>query len=76
MLIPYQDAIHVARWVSLLTLQILWLFLWIWATIYCSDRGWGFEQGDASAKFVVSELINTVKGLECPVDLTVKNTEK
>jgi hypothetical protein len=39
---PQQDAIHVAGWVSLFTLHILWPFLWIWATLYREDRGWGF----------------------------------
>ncbi|MBL0711705.1 MAG: DUF3302 domain-containing protein [Colwellia sp.] len=39
---PQQDAIHVAGWISLLTLHLLWPFLWIWATLYREDRGWGF----------------------------------
>lgn len=41
---PQQDAIHVAGWISLLTLHVLWPFLWIWATLYREDRGWGFSQ--------------------------------
>ena len=41
---PHQDAIHVAGWVSLFTLHVLWPFLWIWATIYRPDRGWGVSQ--------------------------------
>lgn len=41
---PHQDAIHVAGWVSLMTLHVLWPFLWIWATLYREDRGWGFSQ--------------------------------
>jgi len=39
---PQQDAIHVAGWISLFTLHVLWPFLWIWATLYRKDRGWGF----------------------------------
>lgn len=39
---PHQDAIHVAGWVSLFTLNVIWPFLWIWATLYRADRGWGF----------------------------------
>ncbi|CAH0991384.1 Inner membrane protein YiaW [Sinobacterium norvegicum] len=39
---PHQDAIHAAGWVSLFTLHVIWPFLWIWATIYREDRGWGF----------------------------------
>ena len=42
---PHQDAIHYAGWVSLFTLHAIWPFLWIWATLYRKDRGWGFKQG-------------------------------
>ena len=41
---PQQDAIYVAGWVSLLTLNVMWPFLWIWASLYQEDRGWGFQQ--------------------------------
>ncbi|WP_105900708.1 DUF3302 domain-containing protein [Vibrio gangliei] len=41
---PHQDALHVAGWVSLFTLHVLWPFLWIWATLWREDRGWGFTQ--------------------------------
>jgi len=41
---PQQDALHVAGWVSLFTLHVLWPFLWIWATLYREDRGWGFSE--------------------------------
>lgn len=40
---PQQDAIHVAGWISLFTLHAIWPFLWIWATLYREDRGWGFH---------------------------------
>lgn len=42
---PHQDAIHYAGWVSLFTLHVLWPFLWIWATLYREDRGWGIQTG-------------------------------
>jgi hypothetical protein len=46
---PHLDAIHVAGWVSLFTLHVLWPFLWIWATLYRPERGWGFAgQGPES----------------------------
>jgi hypothetical protein len=41
---PHQDAIHAAGWVSLFTLHAIWPFLWIWATLYRPDRGWGMQQ--------------------------------
>ena len=40
---PQQDAIHIAGWVSLMTLHAIWPFLWIWASLYREDRGWGFS---------------------------------
>ena len=52
---PHQDAIHVAGWISLFTLHAIWPLLWIWATLYREDRGWGFEKdqggGEQSAHF-------------------------
>ena len=49
---PQQDAIHVAGWISLLTLHVLWPFLWIWATLYREDRGWGFTDGKSSTNHI------------------------
>lgn len=42
---PHQDAIHYAGWVSLFTLHAIWPFLWIWATLYRPERGYGFGGG-------------------------------
>jgi len=44
---PHQDAIHYAGWISLLFMGAIWPFLWIWATLYREDRGWGMIKGDA-----------------------------
>ncbi|WP_313117421.1 DUF3302 domain-containing protein [Ectopseudomonas guguanensis] len=54
---PHQDAIHVAGWVSLFTLHVIWPFLWIWATLYREDRGWGFSTApkDDSARLQLIE---------------------
>ena len=49
---PQQDAIHVAGWISLFTLHVLWPFLWIWATLYREDRGWGFSDGTSTPDHV------------------------
>lgn len=50
---PQQDAILVAGWVSLFTLHIIWPFLWVWATLYREDRGWGFvDKGETPAHAV------------------------
>ena len=46
---PQQDALHVAGWVSLFTLHVLWPLLWIWAMLYREDRGWGFSPGNSTS---------------------------
>jgi hypothetical protein len=43
---PHQDVLHVAGWVSLFTLHVLWPFLWIWAMLYRDDRGWGMNHAE------------------------------
>jgi hypothetical protein len=66
---PHQDSIHVAGWVSLFTLHTIWPFLWIWATLYRPDRGWGMgapgrpEPPDGSAARLL-ELEERVARLE------------
>ena len=59
---PQQDAIHVAGWVSLFTLHVIWPFLWIWATLYRKDRGWGFANGEAPGH-AVDRLEERIQGL-------------
>ena len=64
---PQQDALHVAGWVSLFTLHVLWPFLWIWAVLYREDRGWGFATTSTSAKskeVEITELIERIEALE------------
>lgn len=65
---PHQDAIHVAGWVSLFTLHVLWPFLWIWATLYREERGWGFG-GTESTADPFSELTGQVKALQARVEI-------
>lgn len=60
---PHQDAIHATGWVSLFTLHVLWPFLWIWATLYREDRGWGFGDGK-SPKVHVEHLEEQVADLQ------------
>lgn len=67
---PQQDAIHVAGWVSLFTLHVLWPFLWIWATLYREDRGWGFSDGKSPTEHTlklekqIDELAARLSALE------------
>ncbi|MFA0085389.1 GTPase [Vibrio sp. 10N.286.49.C2] len=64
---PHQDAIHVAGWVSLFTLHTIWPFLWIWATLWRKERGWGFhkleeEQHDLHHR--LEKLVDQVTNME------------
>jgi hypothetical protein len=78
---PHQDAIHATGWVSLFTLHALWPFLWIWATLYREDRGWGFGDGKSPASHVVhlenqvAELQHRVEKLEALQGSVPANTE-
>lgn len=47
---PHADAIHTAGWVSLFTLHVIWPFLWIWATLYQPERGYGFDPAEKGSK--------------------------
>jgi len=40
---PHLHAIHTAGWVSLFLMHALWPFLWIWATLYVPEKGWGMS---------------------------------
>ena len=63
---PHQDVLHVAGWVSLFTLHVLWPFLWIWATLYREDRGWGFSpvQGGGSVVKRLESIEERLANLE------------
>ena len=57
---PHVDAIHYGGFISMFTLHSIWPFLWIWATLYHADRGYGFsESGDKSEK--VLEKLNALE---------------
>jgi len=64
---PHLDAIHVAGWVSLLTLHVLWPFLWIWSTLYREDRGWGFSNQNTKEN-PLSILENQIAELTTRID--------
>ncbi|WP_394206034.1 DUF3302 domain-containing protein [Shewanella waksmanii] len=64
---PQQDALHVAGWISLFTLHAIWPFLWIWATLYREDRGWGFDdvaKREIELEDDVKKLTKTVEQLQ------------
>ncbi len=53
---PHQDAIHYAGWISLLFMGAIWPFLWIWATIYHADRGYGFSETGGKSQQILETL--------------------
>ncbi len=67
---PHQDAIHTAGWVSLFLLHTIWPFLWIWATLYKPERGWGISNN--VKQFSSNELIAINEMKEEIVDLKSK----
>ncbi len=82
---PHQDAIHVAGWISLFTLHVIWPFLWIWATLYREDRGWGFADGKPASVHVnnleqkiaeLSERLAVLEGRGAIEDKVVSVPEK
>jgi len=73
---PHQDAIHYAGWISLFTLHAIWPFLWIWATLYRKDRGWGFKSGDGERlPLEFEELVARVEALEQAAQTSVSQIE-
>lgn len=79
---PHADAIHVAGWISLFTLHIIWPFLWIWATLYRADRGWGMQSDMLAEKANVALLHERMDNLEAlikqdvPADAAFSHPEK
>ena len=53
---PHLEAIHYAGWISMFTLHSIWPFLWIWATIYHADRGYGFSETGGNSQKILESL--------------------
>ena len=53
---PHLEAIHYAGWISMFTLHSIWPFLWIWATIYHADRGYGFSGSGGNTQKILERL--------------------
>ncbi len=53
---PHLEAIHYAGWISMFTLHSIWPFLWIWATIYHADRGYGFSESGGNTQKILERL--------------------
>ena len=58
---PHRDAIHIAGWVSLFLMHVIWPFLWIWAYLYKPGQGWGMETVELTDSTHSKEEIETLK---------------
>lgn len=63
---PHLEAIHYAGWVSLFTLHVIWPFLWIWATLWHKENGWGNSnrQKETEVLIKIGELTKQLPELE------------
>lgn len=59
---PQKDAIHVAGWVSLFTLHVIWPFLWIWASLGKPGSGW--EEADIEKGVSFKDLQEQLNALQ------------
>ena len=79
---PHQDAIHVAGWISLFVLGVIWPFLWIWATIYKEDVGWGFSHSsdksndDVGLSKEIAQLRSDLEQLKAEVSGSVASSNE
>ena len=68
---PHQDAIHTAGWVSMFLMHSIWPFLWIWATLYKPESGWGMipfgkripVEGDSGELAELQERVEKLEAL-------------
>ncbi len=73
---PQQDALHVAGWISLFTLHTIWPFLWIWATLYREDRGWGFIPENKEEQQKISDLNHQLAIIQEKLNHSLSQEEK
>ena len=71
---PHMEAIHHAGWISMFTLHSIWPLLWIWATIYHADRGYGFGGDTESLKRQLEDMNQRIKALEADSLQAVSDT--
>jgi len=82
---PHQEMMHIAGWVSMFTVHAIWPFLWIWATLYNEEHGWGMGNsaagdGDGGAlgdrlKAIETRLAN-LETVEAAAQETVEVSEE
>ncbi|SFV53954.1 GTPase [hydrothermal vent metagenome] len=75
---PHRDAIHIAGWVSLFLMHVIWPFLWIWAYLYKPGEGWGLEtvelKDSTLSQKEITELKERLEALEAKLSEASENT--
>ena len=75
---PHRDAIHIAGWVSLFLMHVIWPFLWIWAYLYKPGEGWGLEtveiKDTAHSEEELKELKEKLAELEAKLESVSANS--
>ncbi len=72
---PHQDAIHIAGWVSLFLLHVIWPFLWIWAYLYKPGKGWGMETVQIEPSEELKGQLKLIEKLSQKVETLEKQLE-
>ncbi|OIN29039.1 DUF3302 domain-containing protein [Vibrio barjaei] len=61
---PHADAIHVAGWISLFFLHVMWPVLWVWATMYDADKQQWLGARSAHSDKQYQALVERIDALE------------
>lgn len=72
---PHLEAIHYAGWVSLFTLHVIWPFLWIWATLWHKENGWGNGNRQKEMEAII-DVSETTKSLPLLKEQNAKLSEE
>jgi hypothetical protein len=77
---PHRDAIHIAGWVSLFLMHVIWPFLWIWAYLYKPGEGWGLEtvelKDSTESKEEIEALKERLEALEAKLSETLETNKE
>lgn len=61
---PHAEAIHVAGWISLFFLHVMWPLLWVWASMYDKQKSQWLGANSDVSKDDYQALLERVSQLE------------
>ncbi|MEH6453795.1 MAG: DUF3302 domain-containing protein [Psychromonas sp.] len=61
---PHAEAIHIAGWISLFFLHVLWPFLWIWASMYDNKEAKWLGATDQPDELKYQVLLKRIEKIE------------